>query len=49
MQFIEGNAEEDDVSDDEQESELCQPNIKGFDSLHVDQVSFLYYASIYVI
>lgn len=37
MQFIEGNAG-DDVSDDEHESGLCQTNIKGFDSLHLDQV-----------
>ncbi|XP_021282254.1 serine/threonine-protein kinase rio2 isoform X1 [Herrania umbratica] len=34
--FIEGDAG-DDVSDDEHESGLCQTNIKGFDSLHLDQ------------
>ena len=38
MQFIEGDVAEDDVSDDEHESELCQTNIKGFDLLHLDQV-----------
>lgn len=38
LQFIEGDVEEDDVSDDEHDSELCETNIKGFDSLHLDQV-----------
>ncbi|TYJ20762.1 hypothetical protein E1A91_A08G018600v1 [Gossypium mustelinum] len=37
QKFIEGDVEEDDVSDDEHDSELCQTNIKGFDSLHLDQ------------
>ncbi|XVF56609.1 hypothetical protein PTKIN_Ptkin06aG0134400 [Pterospermum kingtungense] len=37
QKFIEGDVEEDDVSDNEQESELCQTNIKHFDSLHLDQ------------
>ncbi|XP_040955370.1 serine/threonine-protein kinase rio2 isoform X2 [Gossypium hirsutum] len=37
QKFIEGDVEEDDVSDGEHDSELCQTNIKGFDSLHLDQ------------
>ncbi|XVE62321.1 hypothetical protein DITRI_Ditri06bG0108800 [Diplodiscus trichospermus] len=37
QKFIEGDVGEDDVSDDEHESELCQTDIKGFDSLHLDQ------------
>ncbi|OMO80662.1 RIO kinase [Corchorus olitorius] len=35
--FIEGDDAEDEASDDEHESELCQTNIKCFDSLHLDQ------------
>ncbi|XP_022743704.1 serine/threonine-protein kinase rio2-like isoform X2 [Durio zibethinus] len=37
QKFIEGNVAEDDVSDNEHESESCQTNIKGFDSLNLDQ------------
>ncbi|XVF23106.1 hypothetical protein REPUB_Repub13aG0009100 [Reevesia pubescens] len=37
QKFIEGDVAEDDVSDDEHESDLCQTDIKGFDSLHLDQ------------
>ncbi|XWS65032.1 hypothetical protein CRYUN_Cryun05aG0055700 [Craigia yunnanensis] len=37
QKFIEGDVAEEDVSDDEHESELCQTNIKGFDSLNLDQ------------
>ncbi|OMP05277.1 RIO kinase [Corchorus capsularis] len=35
--FIEGDDAEDEASDDENESELCQTNIKCVDSLHLDQ------------
>ncbi|KAL4352416.1 hypothetical protein GQ457_06G014980 [Hibiscus cannabinus] len=37
QKFIEGDVEEDDLSHGEHDSELCQTNIKGFDSLHLDQ------------
>ncbi|GMJ12215.1 hypothetical protein like AT3G51270 [Hibiscus trionum] len=38
QKFIEGDVEEDDnVFGGEHDSELCETNIKGFDSLHLDQ------------